>query len=224
MVDIEYLGFEEDESKHLADMPLPELQTLLNAPSMPFDGMNEKGLAVGMAAVPREEMPFDPGKQTIDHLEVIREILDHAGTVEEAVAIMGTYNIDMGNVPLHYLIASNTGDSALVEFYRGEMVVFPNEVPWQVATNFLVAAAGGKSQGQCRRFDLITQRLEETQGNLTLEVAFDILGDVAQENSAGQSDTQWSVVYDLTARSVNIVMDRGFSGRIHAFRLDSTAK
>ena len=49
------------------------------APAWPFDGMNEAGVAVGMAAVPQADERHDPGKPTIDSLEVIREILDRGG-------------------------------------------------------------------------------------------------------------------------------------------------
>ena len=111
MVDIEYLGFEGDRSRNLTDLPLAERQSLLDAPSLPFDGMNEKGLAIGMAAIPAEDMPYDPQKRTIDHLEIIREILDHAGTVDEAIDIFKSYNIDMGNVPLHGLLKDRGKDS-----------------------------------------------------------------------------------------------------------------
>jgi hypothetical protein len=71
MVDIEYLGFAGDRSTHIKDLSLEERRPLLDAPFLPFDGMNEKGLTVGMAAVPAEDMPFHPQKKTIGHLEVI---------------------------------------------------------------------------------------------------------------------------------------------------------
>ncbi|MGD8466330.1 MAG: hypothetical protein PVI09_20930, partial [Anaerolineae bacterium] len=52
MVDIEYLGFGAGNAENLADREPEDLQDLLYAPWLPFDGMNETGLAVGMAAVP----------------------------------------------------------------------------------------------------------------------------------------------------------------------------
>jgi choloylglycine hydrolase len=109
MVDIEYLGFEGEYSQNITDLPLEKRRRLLDAPSLPFDGMNEHGLAIGMAAVPAEDMPYDPQKKTIGQLEVIREILDHAGTVDEAIDIIDSFNIDMGSVPIHYMIASVSG-------------------------------------------------------------------------------------------------------------------
>ena len=215
MVDIEYLGFEGERSKNITSLPLEERRSLLNAPSLPFDGMNEKGLAVGMAAVPAEDMPYDPQKKTIGQLEVIREILDHAGTVDEAIEILGSFNIDMGSVSIHYLIASASGESAVVEFYKGETVIFRNEERWQTATNFLLADTNGNEQGQCWRYDLIEQRLNMSGGRVSSRDAFHLLRDVSQEI------TQWSVIYHMTSGNVQVVMGRGYSN-VHAFRLEQT--
>ena len=63
MVDIEYLGFEGELSRNLTGLPLEDRRALLDAPYLPFDGMNEKGLAIGMAAVPWQEMPVDAGQR-----------------------------------------------------------------------------------------------------------------------------------------------------------------
>jgi predicted choloylglycine hydrolase len=176
--------------------------------------MNEKGLVVGMAAVPDGNMRPDPNKQTVDQLVIIREILDHAATVDEAVELLVRYNIDMSEVPIHYLIASAAGDSALVEFYRGEMQVFRNKVAWQQATNFLVAATDGNTKGQCPRYDRIGQGLSSVEGRLSAQDALDLLAQVSQEG------TQWSVVYNLTSGEIQIVMGRGYQGPIHTLHLE----
>ena len=219
MIDIEYLGFGGDQAKNILDLPLSERRALLETPALPFDGMNEQGLAVGMAAVPPGEMQPDPSKETIDELMVIREILDHASTVDEAVGILGSYNIDMGSVPLHYLVASSSGDSALVEFYQGEMVVFRNEDPWQLATNFLVASTGGRTQGQCPRYDRISLKLQVTGGKLTSQTALSLLADVSQNPPQAQSPTQWSIVYDMTSGEIHVVMGRDYEAGAHTLRL-----
>jgi hypothetical protein len=224
MVDIEYLGFGGSRAKNLINLPLSERQALLDAPALPFDGMNEQGLAIGMAAVPPGEMRHDANKKTIDQLAVMREILDHASTIEEAVNILASYNIEMGNVPLHYLIASAAGDSALVEFYQGRMMVFRNEDPWQLATNFLVASTDGHPQGQCQRFDRISQRLHEAAGQLNIQDALSLLADVSQDTSQAQSNTQWSVVYDMTGGDVNIIMGQKYAGGVHTLHLDQTGR
>jgi hypothetical protein len=214
MVDIEYLGFAGERSRNLTELPIEDLRALLDAPSLPFDGMNEKGIAVGMAAVSEEDMPYDPQKKTMGQLEVIREILDYAGTVDEAIKILGSFNIDMGSVPIHYLIASASGNSAVVEFYKGEMMVFRNEAPWQIATNFLLADTNGNEQGQCWRYDLISQRLNELDGRVSPDASLRLLEDVSQDH------TQWSVIYNMTTGDLQVVMGQAYSGTVHTFELN----
>jgi hypothetical protein len=213
MVDIAYLGFGGAEADTATELPLVERRALLYTPFLPFDGMNERGLVVGMAAVPPGQMRPDPDKQTVDSLMAIRVMLDGAGTVDEAVAILESYNIDMaGGPPLHYLIADSSGRSALVEFYQGEMVVMPNEAPWHVATNFLRASAGASPEGACWRYDTISRRLAEAEGRLTAQEAIDLLAEVSQEG------TQWSVVYGMGTGDVQVIMGRQYDN-VHTFPL-----
>jgi hypothetical protein len=217
MVDIDYLGYGGDNAQHLTDRPLSERRGLLAAPEVPFDGMNEKGLAVGMAAVPPGDMRPDPQKRTLDQVMIIREMLDHAATVEEAVDLLGRYNIDMGSVPIHYLIASAAGKSALVEFYAGERRVFWNEQPWHLATNFLLAAADGAPAGYCWRYDRLSQRLSQAGGRLAPSEAIRLLSEVSQDN------TQWSIVYNMTTGEVNVVMGRDYAQPVHTLHLDQAS-
>jgi hypothetical protein len=217
MVDIEYLGFGKED---LTKLPVEDLVTLLEAPTLPFDGMNEAGLAIGMAAVPSGNMNTDPQKPTIDELGVMREVLDHAGTVNEAIEIIGSFNIDMGNVPLHYLVASRGGVSALVEFYRGKMSVMRNDEPWQLATNFLVASVNGHTGGQCHRYDIVSSVLEDVEGVLSVDQAMNLLSKVSQDSPDDNADTEWSVVYDMTVGEVNIILDRKYSAEMVTFKLE----
>jgi hypothetical protein len=213
MVDLAYLGFG-DKVNHLTELPLDQRQALLNAPALPFDGMNERGLVVGMAAVPEGNVRPDPGKETIDSLQVIRRMLDQASTVDEAVAVLRRYNIEWGSGPaLHYLIADRSGQSALVEFYQGKLHIIPNDKPWHLATNFLLSSVGDSPTGQCPRYDKIEQRLSTTAGSLDAAEAMRLLHDVSQPN------TQWSIVYGLSTGEVSVTMGREYS-RAHTFHLD----
>ena len=213
MVDIAYFGFEGAKAGTITDLPLIERQALLDAPFLPFDGMNEHGLAVGMAAVPPGSMRPDPNKETIGSLGVIREMLDHASNVDEALAILQSYNIDFeGGPPLHYLIADSSGRSLLVEFYQGEMVAIPNDTPWHQVTNFLRASAGESAEGECWRYDKISQRLTEAEGQLTVQDAMELLSQVSQKG------TQWSVVYGMSTGDVNVTMGQQYEN-LHTFHL-----
>jgi hypothetical protein len=224
MVDIAYLGFK-DKTENLAEQPLSTRQALLQAPYLPFDGMNEYGLAIGMAAVPESKMPHDPNKPTIDSLAVMREILDRARTADEAVGILEKYNIDWGSGPaLHYLITDagdidhRSGKSVLVEYSDGKMVTLPNETPWHLATNHLRVTANG--DGGCNRYARIRQQLTSSSGKITLTEAIQLLADVSQ---AGDYPTQWSVIYGISTGEIDVVMGRGYDLR-HTFQLPLAGK
>jgi hypothetical protein len=178
--------------------------------------MNEHGLAIGMAAVPPGDMQADPSKERIGGLGIIREILDHARDVDEAVEVIKDYNIDFrGGPPIHYLIADAKGKAVLVEFYRGEMHIFENEQPWHSATNFLRASVEDP-KGNCWRYDKIEARLNEEQGWLDSESAMQLLAEVAQDGT--QYPTQWSVVYQMARGEVNVVMGRDYAN-VYTFQM-----
>ncbi len=213
MVDIAYLGFSQQLFTRLDETPLDERVELLQAPFLPFDGMNDQGLVIGMAAVSPGNVPDDPKKPTIGSLGVMREMLDHAASVQEAVKILQSYNIDFGGgPPLHYLMADARQHAALVEFYAGKVIVIENETNWHAATNFLVAETGGNPKGWCSRYDRISERLSEGEA-LSMQDALALL------KSVSQSTTQWSVVYDYSRLTVQAAMGQHYD-RVHTFRLE----
>jgi len=212
MVDLDVLGLGGGKAANLTDLPLKERKVLLEARFYPYDGMNERGLAVGMAAVPAGEMVPDPAKATLGSLQVIREMLDHAATSDEAIAILENYNIDMRvGPPLHYLVADSTGHAALVEFYKGKMTVLTNDHPWHEATNFLLSSVD-RPEGNCWRYDRIQARLEETQGKLSTSQGLELLSAVSQDG------TQWSVIYAMKSAEVWVVMGKKYD-RVLRFSL-----
>jgi hypothetical protein len=218
MVDMAYLGFDEDTAGAVTDRPLAERGALLEAPFWPFDGMNERGLAVGMAAVPPGQPPPDPNKGMIGSLVVIREMLDHAGTVDEAAAILQSYNVyKEGGPDIHYLVADPSGRAILIEFYGGETVIIPNETPWHLATNFLRASASEPGEAGCWRYDRIGRRLAEAQGRLAVQEALNLLSEVSV------ADTEWSVAYQMSTLAVSVVMGRQYSSP-HTFHLHLTGQ
>jgi penicillin V acylase-like amidase (Ntn superfamily) len=212
MVDIAYLGFDVKEIGRLSELAPAELAPLLDAPNWPFDGMNERGLAIGMAAVPSGQMMSDPKKPTIGSLQVMRQVLDQAGDIEEALTILENYNIEFGGGPsLHYLIADSTGEAVLVEYFQGEMYIIPNDNPWHQATNFLLSAYDDP-QKQCTRYDKISDIMRDTGGDITAQNAAKLLSSVAQNN------TQWSVLYHMQSGVIEVILGRQFD-RVHKFQL-----
>lgn len=208
MVDISYLGF------GTAPPGWVDRLRLLDAPYIPFDGLNEVGLAVGMMAVPQAQPSQDPHKVTIDSLTVIRLLLDRARSVDEAVDLLQGYNITWGNgPPLHYLIADAHGDSAVIEFVSGQMNIVRNQQPWQLATNFVLSGKSPeKARSLCWRYARIQETLEATSGRISEAQAMALLDGVSQPL------TVWSVVYGLTTGNISVAMGGNYE-QVHQFQL-----
>lgn len=212
MVDITYLGIGKGEPDAEQRRRL-----LLYAPFMPFDGMNEQGLVVGMMAV-EGSAPRDPNKGTIDSLEAIRLLLDYARNVGEAISLLGQYNVDFGSgPPVHYLIADAAGSAAVVEYVHGEMKVIRNAQPWQVATNFVLSEVHPEgAESPCWRYNDAWRTLESIGGHVNLSAAMALLQEVSQTGDYG---TRWSVVYGMTSGDVHIAMGRQYQD-VLTFQLD----
>jgi len=215
LVDISYLGF----SKTTAITDQNRSQ-LLEAPYLPFDGMNEKGLAVGMMAISDIQPVSDPQKVTLGSLGVIRLLLDKAANVEAALALLEQYNVDFSGGPvIHYLIADASGHSAVVEYGDAQRdqparFVFRNDQPWQVATNFELAPQPPTgADSSCWRYNLAYETLSATEGNLTQPEAMTLLENVSQPN------TLWSVTYNLQSGQIEISLRRHYE-QVFKFQLE----
>ena len=182
---------------------------------MPFDGMNEYGLAVGMAAVPEEyfdDASYDPSRQAIGSIGIIRQVLDHARNVDEAVELFGQYNIQFsGGPPIHYLLADRSGRAVVVEFYKGDMISLPNDAPWHLATNHLRCIAHG--DGGCWRYRTLSTQLTKVNGVLNVSEALQLLSEVKQDS------TQWTAVYNMSTGDIQIVIGRNYA-KSYPFHLD----
>jgi Linear amide C-N hydrolases, choloylglycine hydrolase family len=188
----------------------------LDAPLLPFDGLNEKGLAVGLAADESGRAGHDPAKRTVGGVRVLRLILDNAAGVDEALKVLGEYNLDFtGGPPLHYLFADASGASAVVEFVDGQMRVErggPPGSPWQALTNFRLVGAPQGVRQQDLRYRTASTALRA--GEVTdLQAAHRVLRSVAQGH------TRWSVVYDLTKGEMHLVVGQQWdTGYLYTLR------
>ncbi|MCK2217007.1 linear amide C-N hydrolase [Actinomadura sp. ATCC 31491] len=162
---------------------------LAHAVLTPFDGMNEKGLAVGLAQAPDARLPAPtPGRTTVSGVRIIRLMLDRAASVPEAIELMRRYDLDFtGGPQLHYLIADRAGRSAVVEYAGGRM----NVIDDRYLTNITMTGADRAAKLADRRYRLLAE------GGGT--EAMKLLRKVAQPH------TQWSIVYDLDDGTAELV-------------------
>ncbi len=198
MADLFYLGYRKDN---------PPKKSLRNkiifiTPRITIDGVNEYGLAVATLTVPHAEPPYDPEQPSTDEVGMVRLILDYTSTVDEAVEKIKEYNMVFHTDPIHFMIADASGDSAVVEYIDGEIVVYRTDEPWQACTNFILASE--TSFKYCQRYDKAVKKLEETEGILSEKEAMELLANIDQDG------TVWSVVYNLKTGEADIVMGRKY--------------
>lgn len=172
----------------------------LAAPYLPFDGVNEKGVAMALLAVPEVQIDNDENKVTLNTTTAIRLVLDKAATVNEAVELLRNYNIYFSaDVNCHYLIADAAGRSVIVEYWDGKLQTVEPEDDYQVASNFVAynSLNIGKGFTEFDRYDKVVQCIEANDGKLNEQQAIDLLQEIGIYD--GDTDKlQWSVVYNLT--------------------------
>jgi choloylglycine hydrolase len=209
LVDLGYFGYS------MSELPdADDLESLATTPYLPFDGMNEAGLVVGMAAIPHAEPPFSSNKVTVGEIQVIRLLLDRAATVDEALSLLDEYNVEMTEPPIHYLVADVTGASALIEFVSGERRVVTGS-SFNLMTNFIVTETNMEGGAPCTRYNHVFEGLSEAQGTVSVDEAMALL------RGASQGSTIWSAVYSPATGEVHVAVGRGY-GSVHTFKLNST--
>jgi hypothetical protein len=183
---------------------------LLDAVFHPPDGINEHGLVVGLANVTQQPYIHDPDKETISCVLLVRKILDHAKTVDEAAEIAMQYNIEGSYIypdtlDVHAIVADASGRSIILEPADGEMKIIPNTDLWQVLTNTPVFNVPLDILFiQCDRYMRIYNLLDHTNGILSSDESMDLLSEL------GWQWTEWSAVYDISHKSVTLAIDFNF--------------
>jgi hypothetical protein len=194
---------------------------ILRAPVMSVEGMNEAGVTIMLASLGRREVDQAPDRKPRFFLHLVREILDHAGSVEQAIAIAGSYNLfDNGRTIMshHILLAGPGEESVVLEWEDGVMNVVRDGPSRQIVTNSDMFNTSQPSRRQaCPRYRRIASTLDDTE-SLDWKGGLDILASVSQKGGRyeieGRSmyiSTQWSAVFDLHAREVLLCMDREFT-------------
>jgi len=235
MIDAYWLGFH----KGFYNDGKTDLSMLIAAPYQTLDGMNEDGFAVSVLHLDGKATRQDePGKQFIWANIFMRKLLDTVSTVEEAIALAGTYNLSMktpasGN--LHFFIADATGDYAILEYSYDSADVVDETLPNTLkvlrgqscdryVTNFYVDPAlaehptlGPLGKHGLWRYDTLRVNLVRNNYRLTEQQAMGLLKAVSQDSKPDEntSHTQWSALYNLSKKKVDISIlqeyDRKFS-------------
>ena len=222
LVNLNHLGLS------LENMPTKNLINrivTLAAPYAPLDGMNEKGLAIGVLVIQDGKVHQNTGKVPITTTSAIRMVLDKAATVDEAIELLKNYDMNSsGETGYHFQIADASGNTAVIEYINNEMHVLTKEEGYTAATNFVLYNNMNSGYGQ-DRYEKIKSKQEESKGVMSEEEAMELLLSVPsqgmRELENGEkipSDTQWSCVYNLDELTLQICTTRDKS-RIYNYSL-----
>ena len=209
---VEFFGFGEDWKPEGFVNQYMALSSLFFA----LDGINEKGLAVadlmaGDDAVTHQET----GKPALTTTSAISYLLKNAATVDEALKLLREINMhsDIGSAH-HYAMADASGKSVVVEYVDNEMVV----VDSPAVTNHYLCEQKlnvGLNEGD-HRYDSLRRQLQEAGDTMDVKQLTTAIASVsqpqAQENWLG---TAWTMVMNLTDRSVTYYSRRHFDKPLH---------
>jgi len=189
---------------------------LSKAPYLPFDGVNEKGVAIGLMAVPSAYPPYDGGKVSLYDLALIRLVLDYAESTDHAISLLKKYNYKASDPPVHFLIADKQGNGAIVEYIEKDLKITPNTEPYIVSTNFIVYNSGAPSIVTCDRYEKAYSTLNQNSGIISKNESIELLSNVSQEI------TMWSSVYHLNSfNTINIVVGRNYN-KVYTFQKEKS--
>ncbi|MFK7995772.1 MAG: linear amide C-N hydrolase [Granulosicoccus sp.] len=193
---------------------------------MPVSGMNEAGLAV--ALMWHEEGYYgndDKQCRRLSSLQWIQYLLDNFDSIDDVVTSLQTIRPERGPIPLHFILLDSSGNSLMVEFIRGNLVLWKN-VKNPILTNSSYdkcLAASENSDGtndeflgnSMGRFVHLYKQLKNHKEDEDSAISgFRFLDSVSQssiKNDAAafpwkaldnETITAWSIVFDPVKKSI----------------------
>lgn len=209
-------------SANIPDKNVKNRLSSLTAPFICLDGINEKGVSIAVLALDSEATHQDTGKPAITTTLAIRLVLDSAATTEEAVSLLKKYDMfASGGHDYHFYITDATGDGRVVEYDCENPARELTAIPSVAVTNFYILYKekafpnqenGIYGHGR-ERYDAVLDVLEKQKGHYSNDTAWSALKAAAQYPGTDviKSNTQWSVVYDNTDITAEVVIRRNWT-------------
>ena len=206
-------------SANIPDESLKKKLTALTAPFICLDGMNEKGVSIAVLTLDSEPVFQNTGKPVIATTLAIRLVLDRAATTEEAVELLRNYDMFASSGrDYHFYITDASGDSRVVEYDCESSTRELVATPIRTITNFyglyidkvLPNQKNGIYGHGRERYDAVEDVLNKEAGSYTVDTAWEGLQAAQQLPNPEDvtSNTQWSIVYNDTDLTAQIVLRR----------------
>ncbi len=206
MVNLEYCGID------YGKLPMTDALTpyVLSTPYKALDGLNEKGLAIGVLSAKDHITDQNTGRIGVTTTSAIRILLDRCANVKEAVEMLGQFDMHQSRGSnYHFQITDASGASVVVEYANGQMYVWDA----RYVTNFFLTPGIDKTGCGRKRYEILERFVTETGG-----IFADMNTAMEPLKQASEDGTRWSAVYNMTDLSVLMSLEHDFS-YAYTFRL-----
>lgn len=208
-----------------AQAGLKQKMATLTAPFICLDGMNEKGVSIAVLTLDSEPVHHQTDKPDISTSTAIRLVLDRAATTQEAVDLLQGYDMyAVAGRDYHFYITDATGDGRIIEYDPEDPARPMTATKTDVITNFFIQYKDQVLPNQKNgiyghgreRFDAIEAVLAG-DASPTSATVWQALQAAAQEPNPEDvtSNTQWSLDYNNTALTLDIVLRRHWDTTLH---------
>ena len=183
----------------------------------PFDGINDKGLFIGIAGLPDDISRISKrsnSKLKINDLGIVKYVLERASSVREALSIFKCFKIEHSFFELsertHYLIADSNG---YVTSYSEKGNEQPQRFPFgkgYAMTNFPRSV----KIVNCWRYNTVLNQFDTVKG---IKSAMKLLEKVKQDHTA------WSGVFNLSKLGLDLCIDQEYDA-IYSYNIKENLK
>ena len=198
---------------------------------MPVSGMNEAGLVV--ALMWHEEGDYGTSEQyrRLSSLQWIQYQLDNFNKIDEVIEGLQVIRPEQGPIPLHFMLLDSHGDSLIVEFIGGELVLRKNaDYPILTNTSYEKCIEESKRRkidvneklgNSIGRFVHLYKRLSLEQNAVNSPyLGFSFLDSVSQSPKNNNDEsfpwakldsdtiTAWSIVFDPVKKAIIFKTDK----------------
>lgn len=213
VVNLSFLGYN---TEYTPDKLTDRINMLATA-YFPLDGVNEKGLAVGVLQLQAPATAQDTGKTDVGTTLAIRAMLDKCATTDEAIELLRGFDMfAAAKGCYHFQIADASGKSVVVSYVENEMVITEKENGFIAATNFYLHDVPFEYEKQgLDRYEILEKTLTEKKSVLTAQEGMELLEAVRIKGTDPDEkgrvySTQWSSIYDLTNPSLSLCSDMNY--------------
>ena len=206
----------------------------LTAPFICLDGMNEKGVSIAVLTLDSEPVHQDTGKPTIATTLAIRLVLDRAATTQEAVDLLRGYDMFASSGrDYHFYITDASGDGRVVEYDCESSTRELVDTKSEAVTNFFILYRDRVEPNQRNgiyghgreRYDAVMDVLAQNE-TYTVSTVWSALRAASQDPNPEEvtSNTQWSIDFNNTDCTADIVLRRNWEDVIHYSLLNNQIK